>query len=132
MSVRRHLQPLFVMLLCLSVFAARTGGMHLHLCLDGQEAPAEVHWADTGIHNDVEHATESHDDRDVDLGDGIAKTFKGSGDFSLAILAAAILLTLVLLPRQTPPQPQRIWVSRPTRLLRPPLRGPPLVASLTP
>lgn len=122
---RLALQPLFIALLCVSVLFVRAGGMHLHMCLDGQEAPTQVHWADSGMHNDVEHATESHDDRDIDLSEGVAKTSKGTADFSLAVLVAAILLTLLAVPRQAPPQLQRIFVPEVPRFLRPPLRGPP-------
>lgn len=125
MSARLPWRTLFIALLCVSVLFVRGGGMHLHLCFDGQEAPAEVHWADTGIHDDAEHASESHDDRDVGFGEGMAKTAKTAVDYSLAILAAAFLLSLILVPSAAPLHSRRTLVPTAPRYFLPPLRGPP-------
>lgn len=125
MLTRIPWRSLFIALLCVSVLFVRGGGMHLHLCFDGQEAPAKVHWADTGVHDDAEHASESHDDRDVGFGEGIAKTAKSAGDHALAILAAVMLLTLLLVPSVAPLHTRRFALPAAPRYFLPPLRGPP-------
>ena len=125
MLLHRSPPLLFVALLCASVLFVRGGGMHLHLCLDGKESPTEIHWADAGVHNDVEHASEPHNDRDVALGEVAGKLSKTFGDLQFAVVAALSLL--FLLPRvseRVTPRP----AARPSaaRFYRPPLRGPPL------
>lgn len=120
----------FIALLCVSVLFVRVGGMHLHLCLDGQEEPTEVHWADSGVHNDADHATTSHEDRDVDMGEGLSKTAKSIADLSLVFLAAILLTSFASSGRWIPVPLRRVPISRPARSFRPPLRGPPLAASL--
>lgn len=115
----------FIALLCVSVLFVRLGGMHLHLCLDGQETASEMHWSDAGIHNDEEHTSQAHDDRDIDYSDIVGKTSKSFGDLPLAVLAAILLFAFVRTPRLRPSVTAAIFPLTPSAFL-PPLRGPPL------
>jgi len=126
MPFRKPPPHLFIALLCVSVLFVRTAGLHLHLCLDGAEAPSQIHWADVGVHNDADHASQPHDDRDVEVGEIVGKTFKGFGDLHIALVAAVILL-LVLPPsrERLSTRPSVAW--SPARHYRPPLRGPPIL-----
>lgn len=116
---------LLIALICASVLFVRTAGVHLHLCLDGQEAPTAVHWADAGVHEDDEHATGGHADRDLTLGEGIFKAPKTANDLPVAILGALLLMALLSdgmrrLSLLHPPLLHQRYTH-----LRPPLRGPP-------
>ncbi len=104
----------------------RAGGMHLHLCLDGQESATEVHWADAGVHNDEEHVSQTHDDRDLNFGEVVGKTTKGFGDLPLAVLAAVLLLFLIPVSRERTSRREEVVVPLGPSFFLPPLRGPPL------
>jgi hypothetical protein len=115
---------------------ARVTGAHLHLCLDGSEALAQLHVSDTAEvdhhphdhpvdHPDVEDLGPSHDDVDVDaVGNVVAKVAKL--DSSLNAMLAWVFAFGVLLPaRQPAPTYQAAPPRPPPRFLRPLLRGPP-------
>lgn len=125
MLLHRSPPLLFIALLCASVLFVRGGGMHLHLCFDGNESPTEVHWADGGVHNDAEHASQPHDDQDVGFGDVVAKTSKGLGDQPVAIFAVSLLLLVLPLSSERPSLRPAAVHSTP-RFFQPPMRGPPL------
>lgn len=141
---RRH--PLYLWLLallCLSLLAR--GGVHLHLCLDGAAAPLTVHVSaadtdhhflapphlHTATHSHASHreAQPPHQDVEVVLpGELLLKPAKVGLD--LMLFAGALLLILLYLvqrPLLAPYLPP-LLPSR-HRLLRPPLRGPPLFTS---
>jgi hypothetical protein len=111
------------------LFASITNAhAHVHLCFDGQEAPASVHTGHDG--GQAHHGDEqgNHDDVDVDLrGDGVAKSFKPdlpaitpSIVFVLpAVVDVAEPLTLEPGTRRGPDPPHT----------RPLLRAPPLTLS---
>jgi len=126
--MRRPPQTAFYMwLLALVLVVARMGDAHLHLCFDGQEAPATVHVSESAPHHSADTDSQAHNDKDVDAyGDAVAKK---SGDTDTWALAAFFLL-LLLLPRvqillrvtaETPPSAFRLPL-----FFRPPLRAPPL------
>lgn len=143
MNPRHPLYPWLLALLCLSLLAR--GGIHLHLCLDGAAAPLTVHVsaADTDHHflapphlPTAMHSHDSHGDaqpahQDVEValpGELLLKPTKVGLD--LTLFAGAVLLILLYLVRRpllTPHLPP-LFRSR-HRLLRPPLRGPPLSTS---
>ena len=111
-------------LACVAVLAGRIGGAHLHLCFDGSEPPASLHFNESG-HPDDHHLDSAHDDLDISaIGEAIAKAGKVSLDLP-ALLFFAFLLCLLapsqgrLLLHRSPPR-----VATPA-FLRPPLRGPP-------
>lgn len=114
-------------LLCLAVFAMRMADVHVHLCLDGQEAPQSLHWADAGVHEDDEHLDNSHADVELALlDDALVKT--SSPGFDLPVLMVAGMIVLLLLAAIRQPAPARFSSPprRSPRFLRPLLRGPPL------
>ena len=125
MLLHRSPPLLFVALLCASVLFVRGGGMHLHLCFDGKESPTEIHWADSGLHNDAEHAVEPHTDQDVEFGEVAGKLSKTVSDLPFAVVAVLSLLFLRShASERLAPRP----AARPSSssFYRPPLRGPPL------
>jgi hypothetical protein len=122
-SLRNSARP-WLMIAVLAVLVMRLGDVHLHLCFDGQEAPATLH----AVHADeiAHHADEEHSDADVNVFGAIL--VKKGGVVDLPLLAVACFLLFLL----RPPRGQRpsaafehLFPFRPPRLL-PPLRGPPL------
>jgi hypothetical protein len=120
-------QPLrlALFLLCLTVLFARLGGAHLHLCLDGQEAPLSVH-ASEPEHSDAHHDDPTtHSDQDVSLIDDtltpLSKLFA-----DLPTLLAVVSLVLCAGALRRPPQ-AAVLAARASqvRFHHPPLRGPP-------
>jgi hypothetical protein len=113
----------------LALLVVRIGDIHLHLCFDGQEAPASVHVNDASVHHDGEHepAGEAHADNDVDpfLGTLVKKA-----DLDAAFALIPLLLVLALLAPPLRTSPLRLFTAVPVLTspfsLRPPLRGPPL------
>lgn len=113
-------------MVCIAVVALRIVGLHLHLCLDGQEPAQTLHVADTGLHDDASHAAGTHNDVDLSLvSDGLIKKLSA---LDMPILPALILALLCLLQifrigarSQTPPASTFA-----IRFILPPLRAPPL------
>ena len=115
---------LALFLLCLAVLCARLGGAHLHLCLDGQEAPLSVHANEPG-HSDAHHGDPTHSDQDVSLvSDALTPLSKLFAD--LPTLLAVVSLLLGAWAQRTPPR-AAVAAARAsqTRFHHPPLRGPP-------
>lgn len=122
-------RPLLLTLLLAVLLSARVGGAHLHMCFDGSEPPASLHFSDAGHHDD-HHAEEAHDDVDVSvMAEAAAKLGKLSLDLPLLVAAALIIFSLWLsAQRPLLPYPRPWAVSDPC-FLRPPLRGPPRLIS---
>lgn len=110
-------------LLCVSLVTTRVDAAHLHLCLDGQEAPAAVRTApdparDTG-------AQAPHNDRDVALAsDLIGKQSKDNSKQPVALPAGrmptvAVAVSVAAPVARTPRAPALSLVTPP------PIRGPP-------
>lgn len=121
----RRSSLLLLLLLCGIMLFGRSAGIHLHLCLDGSEPPASVHFEDAGHHGE-HHADEQHQDLDLSLAfEAIAKAVKQGLDLPAFLLAALLLLpplvrTTVQRGLSEPPA-----AAFPSLLsLRPPLRGP--------
>jgi hypothetical protein len=116
----------------------RISGAHLHLCFDGSEPPLSYHVADSGIHHEDAHDhglthepahEQSHDDRDLDVGQDLLIKKLAAKDLTLALITFALLLFLVSVSSgmartaYLPPPSKRLRSH-----LRPPLRGPPALA----
>lgn len=119
-------------LMCVLLLIVRVAGPHLHLCFDGQEAPASVHFLDVGLHHTASHGA-PHRDTDVSLAvDGVSKTGKqiSFDDLPIVLLAALLVWILFQTPRRfvLPLLPALIPAS--PAFLRPPLRRPPQLTSL--
>lgn len=125
---RAPTQAWLLTLVCVALLFARIGGVHLHLCFDGSEPPASLHFEDSGHHAD-HHLADAHNDRDVSLlADALTKTGKLSLDFPLLLAAFCLsLLLCALRPVYRPHQARTLWP--PPDFLRPFLRGPPDIAS---
>ena len=119
-------------LLCVLLLTVRVAGPHLHLCFDGQEAPASFDVLDIGLHHAAGHSA-PHQDTDVSLAvDGVSKTGKqlSFDDLPIVLLAALLAWILFQTPRRfvLPLLPTLVPAS--PAFLRPPLRGPPQLTSL--
>jgi hypothetical protein len=124
MSVSRHFAKRVVFSVLFAFIGVRLADAHLHLCLDGEEAPISLHTADLSIHDDPHHQSEDHEDRDVESIDAPpVKVQLGSDPFLVpdtiqgVALIAQLMRTRVDSPSESP--------ARPPPHLRPPLRGPP-------
>lgn len=101
----------------------------MHLCFDGGEPPASLHFTDAGHHDD-HHANDAHDDVDVALMDEAAGKAGKCLDLPLLLAAICLLSSLLWLPQQPPFGSRAVSVASDPPRLRPPLRGPPRFASL--
>jgi len=119
-------------LMCVMLLMVRVAGPHLHLCFDGQEAPASFHVLNLGLHRTVDHGA-PRQDRDVSLAvEGVSKTGKqlNLDDLPLVLLAAFFVWILFqTLRRFVLPMLPAVDPARPAFLL-PPLRGPPRLTRL--
>jgi len=119
---------LLIATLCVAVVALRVAGLHVHLCMDGSEAPLSIHVADSGVHHlDEADAGKAHADFDMAIASDVVVK-KPFGDFDLSLLVAFCALLLFVLARLGgrpffPPFP--ICATSARAHLRPPLRGPP-------
>lgn len=124
------LRPWIITLMCLALVIARVSGAHLHLCFDGNEPPVTFYLNDQGPHHEGDSAKVHHQDKEASVtGDAVAKTNKPVFDLPLFLLAALLLWSAFqLVYRFSPPISASV---RPIAVpyLRPPLRGPPLLAS---
>ncbi|MGH8035515.1 MAG: hypothetical protein ACRETN_11020 [Nevskiales bacterium] len=112
---------------CITLLVMRAAGVHLHLCLDGQEAPQVWHWSDAGLHNDDEHTSGPHADFDLDLNDeALLKGAKSGFDLPFLLLAALGLFALLRMPGPLRAIETQPTFSRASRYFQPPLRAPPL------
>jgi hypothetical protein len=125
--IRSRTARSWIALLALASFAVPAIGAHLHLCLDGTEAPTSVHVAEVGgLHSQSEDA--GHHDIDVGLGlETLAKKV-GSAPDALKVLPTAPvrfvrpLAVAIGLVRVTPTPSVRSIHYR----IAPPPRGPPV------
>jgi hypothetical protein len=124
MHLHRRTIAYLILLLSVTLLVTRIAGMHLHLCFDGMEPPVSLHLLDVDPHATDEQA---HDDRNVELpGATVAKASSWLVDALFLVAAFSCLLLLSDSRRQ----PLSVFPLAPflesTRLLRPPLRGPPV------
>lgn len=111
--------------LCIAFFAVQIAGVHLHLCMDGQETPSSLHLSDAGVHTD-HHDDGQHDDLDVaGLWDVLAK--KPHTGFDLPVLITGLLATFlpIVSPVSFPRSAELRITQADSRFYRPPLRAPP-------
>lgn len=123
--------PWLLTLLCVMLLVVRVGGAHLHLCFDGGEPPVSFHLEDAGIHHQESGVSAPHQDQEVMLADeAIGKFSKLSLELPVLLVAALLAWAVPLAPRQPAPGYSPPFYALAARLLRPPLRGPPLTLSL--
>ena len=115
----------FVWIVALAMFGVRLGGIHMHLCYDGQEPPARLHIEHEQGHDAHHHSDESHQDQDVDL---LAQAFSKKADLGELDVLGATFDVVALLPIGQPVGPEQLTTVQPTgppHFTRPPSRGPP-------
>jgi hypothetical protein len=126
MSRLRPTTRLLLMLMCVLAVGLRVSGAHVHLCLDGGEAPSALHLQPEG---DLHHAEGTHNDIDVSLAGHPLFKKGGAGLDPLFIIAFVHGLVAPPMERIAPSWRQlNAPVALPSPFLRPPLRGPPLVS----
>jgi hypothetical protein len=128
---------------CVAMVAMRLTGAHLHYCFDGREPPVTLHadghtQADSHAHHlDVlatadgsDQAGVMHDDLDVSVSDGaLVKKAASLFDPFFWIAASVLLCLLAPLVRVRISTVEHSLPIGPHRAhLRPPLRGPPVLA----
>lgn len=113
------------LLVSMSVLTVRLAGVHTHLCFDGQEEASAVHLADAGVHDEHAPSDEAHQDLELAPADGLAKNAKASSDTPL-IFGADRLSSLAPIATEVATRTVAVVFPQAARLLRPPLRGPPL------
>ena len=114
-----------VLLVLLALIGVRTSDAHLHMCLDGQEAPVTVHVADASLHHDADHEGQEHDDRDVDPVD--AALLKAEADVDLLVYAVtSFVIAFSPLAVHEPSAELALPNLTSPLYLRPPSRGPPV------
>lgn len=120
-----------LILLAVAVLGAQLGGAHVHLCIDGSEPPASMHYEDdVGAHHGERGAPADVGDVDISLpGDLILRASTFGLDFPLALLS----ILLPWLPSRALTRcvaaPYRAPATTPACCRPPPARGPPLPIS---
>ncbi|MGE0810146.1 MAG: hypothetical protein AB7N69_05965 [Immundisolibacter sp.] len=113
--------------LCLALLCARLGGAHLHLCLDGQEAPVSVHASEPG-HSDAHHGDPAHSDQDVSLvGEAVTPLSKLFMDLPTALVVLRLGIDGQRIGHAIRSTRLAARTSR-VRFHHPPLRGPPFLS----
>ena len=111
--------------LALALFGVRLADAHVHVCLDGQEPRASLHVADDGVHHTGAATLQSHNDRDLKVGEAGAVK-KGDSTDLLILASASSLVDQIAFVTADAPQSTAVTPALPNRShLRPPLRGPP-------
>lgn len=126
MQFARRYRLQWILLLSVTLLFTRIADSHLHLCFDGGEPPVSLHTLDGDAHHDAEDTT--HNDQDIELpGATLAKVFSYLADAVLLFTCLTCLIVL-LIPQRAPLCFYRcLFTQSNLRLLRPPLRGPPLL-----
>ena len=123
----RTLPRSLLWLACVALLVARIGGAHLHVCLDGAEAPVSFHTNMLEPYSDHDRSAQFSSDWDLNLlGDVVAKKVDNGIDTLMPLLGIALLLTLPLTNSILIPHPRQRPISLSSvRRFRPPLRAPP-------
>lgn len=118
-------RPIFCFVLALTLLIVRVADAHAHLCYDGKEPPATIHFGCGGPHPCETDKSGHTGDKDVQVSADILVKKSVSADYWMPAFLASIFQYIAPLPDE------RISVEativRPTdpSYLRPPLRGPP-------
>lgn len=112
--------------LCIAFLGVQVAGVHLHLCLDGREAPSDLHLSDAGLHAD-HHDDDEHNDLDLTSLLGVQAKKSPSGLDLPVFIPTPLEGTVsaagpdVFHPAESPPDSIADY-----RHYRPPLRAPPV------
>ncbi len=116
-----------VTVLCVAVFVTRLSGAHLHVCLDGSEAPESVQLTNVGSNDWSDGSRKARHDLDLSLaGEAGGKKFDGRLALLVPFAAeTAFLILKVLDPHLISERSTPTINATPGSRLRPPLRAPP-------
>lgn len=126
MALPRSTRTTLWLMTCVAVLVMPAVGVHMHVCLDGQEPPQSLHWGDGGVHVDADHTGGSHADVEIALLDeALAKNLASGWD--MPALPETGLLFLPPLLKALAPNHDRASIQPLARehFFRPPLRAPP-------
>lgn len=123
-QISRHRR--FIFLTLIVWLCAMWGGLHGHLCFDGQESPVSVHMDLLDGHPDHLHDDEVHLDTDTELVESILKLTKSELPFLIIALVCALMLYGV---RQPFTRAAHRITATSIFFLHPPLRAPPSFSS---
>jgi hypothetical protein len=128
MSVSKVLLRALLTLVALAVVAMPASGVHLHLCFDGAEAPATMHFAEDGNTHTEPGIHATHSDTDVELGaPAVAKKVDNSLDLpSLMVVAGLLFRVPAATPAVLPETDDAAIVVHSAYRILPPLRAPPV------
>lgn len=118
----------FILFLITSLFCARLAGVHLHISVDGDEAPVSVQ-TELRVDDLIPHVSPQHKEpkADIDLyfSDVVAKV--KTSDYQFAVVACLLLLVFFVRVSSVVPTGREKWrlPTQPPHVF-PPLRGPPL------
>lgn len=120
---QKRTRRVLLALLCVSVISTRVEAAHLHLCLDGKEAPATVRTSPDPIRDAGSQAP--HNDRDVALAsDLIGKQSKDTSKQPVALptgrMPTVAFTASIAAPAAPTPRVPALSLVTP-----PPIRGPP-------
>ena len=110
------------LLLGMSLAAPCADGAHLHLCLDGREAPVEVHSPDGGEHHERDAG---HQDRDLDLSNDLVGKSPSKGFDSGLPPTVPIVVAFATSNHRPVPTVDSVAPRSTRRFVLPPFRGPP-------
>lgn len=125
--IRRTPLAMLIWLLAIAMLPVRIANAHLHMCLDGQEAPIALHVQDEAGHHDEEHDG-GHEDRDIRVSGPALLAKAGLVDKVTPHLAPLAAIEAILLPapgRVDAPDLSFLAPSPAIFDLRPPSRAPP-------
>jgi hypothetical protein len=124
--IRHSRIGLILWVLAVALLPVRMANAHLHLCLDGKEAPISVHVEDVPGHQDDADLSVGHHDHDVDVSGSMSVTKSASFALDNPIISAFVLA--ILLPIESS-RIVRADVAEPYSsvafVVHPPSRGPP-------
>lgn len=123
-QISRHRR--FIFLTLIVWLCAMWGGLHGHLCFDGQESPVSVHMDLLDGHPDHLNDDEVHLDTDTELVESILKLTKSDLPFLIIALVCALMLYGV---RQPFTRAAHRITATSIFFLHPPLRAPPSFSS---
>ena len=126
MTISSSRRSWLVSLLCSVLLLLQVSGAHLHLCFDGQEAPASVHLLDAVPDQVPGVSSSQHHDEDVDVESTslIKNSTAGPGSPPIQYAAKVLQGTAPLL-HLVPVGAEQLHNFFDTTRLLPPLRGPP-------
>lgn len=130
MSTESFHRPLLLLLLCVTLLGTRIGGMHLHLCFDGQEPPASLHMLDLDVQHEAPGIDAPHQDADLVLGEnGLVKFVKSMVELPVLLLALLLVWRAPAVRLHRPRRTLDVPAPLSSFSLRPPSCGPPVLFS---